>query len=68
VTYNINDMNARVTNFMQEYCGAKEGEGVPLGLLAEMAYCFNLEVKISLLPALDKNEDEEVFVDKLRAE
>jgi hypothetical protein len=71
VAYNMNDMNARVKNFMQEYCGAKEGEEVPLGLLAEMAYCLGLDLNISLLPAVKVNEDElvaAVELQKLRAE
>jgi hypothetical protein len=56
MTYNLNDMNARVQSFMQEHCGAKEGEGVPLGFLAEMAYCLGLELHIALVQP--KNSDD----------
>jgi hypothetical protein len=54
--YNLNETNARVQNFRQHHCGAKKDEDVPLGFLAEMAYCLGLEMHITLVEP--KNSDD----------
>jgi hypothetical protein len=58
MTYNFDDMNVRVQNFRQEHCGAKEGDGVSLGFLAEMAYCLGLELHITLVDPKNRDDAE----------
>jgi hypothetical protein len=44
----IDELETRVRDFCENYQIGKEGQPIPLGFIAEMAFCFGIEIGFTL--------------------